>query len=562
MSSVFELDERAWRSLAQELLAELSRLLDPVSARALEETLVAAIRLPDGQALRPLRAAITGNPATRDWARLRFGDTTRSVGQQGRHLAVEAPAQVLVGTDFGVQARIQLQPADAGIPLRPFPVTAPGTRLVISASVRGLAATGALSGEVTVPVAGDSDWVYFGFVAPEAGRCVVTLRVFRDGTYLGEFVTEINAVVRGPAVQRSLRSSPIPRLDPGPGEVTLAVSRAGSRLSFQFFGGFPALECSAELVGDRADSLLRRVLAELTELAEGPPADADRAFMPDRIRRLGTSLWSQTVPPEIREQFWLYQERITSFNIASDLAFVPWEVLRPVDGTKRLTATADGFLADEMPIARRITGHRRVRDLPLDRAAYVVSADGAHSAQREIDAIRGVLGTSDLGVCESRSGLGALLDGAGFGLLHFACHNWTAEQGGPVVRLVGGPIDPIDLSQARATGALLRHDPLVVFNACHSVGQAPTDIHAPSWAEEFLIAGAGAFIGSTWSVRDAAARRFATVFYAAMLAGETLGRASLRARGALRKDNADDATRLAYAVYGDPAARHTPGGRG
>lgn len=79
-----------------------------------------------------------------------------------------------------------------------------------------------------------------------------------------------------------------------------------------------------------------------------------------------------------------------------------------------------------------------------------------------------------------------------------------------------------------------------------------------SWASNFMRAGAGAFIGTLWTVRSETARTFAAEFYRALIRdGLSLGAASLRARQALAA-NEDDPTWLAYTIYGDPAAFVAP----
>ncbi len=74
------------------------------------------------------------------------------------------------------------------------------------------------------------------------------------------------------------------------------------------------------------------------------------------------------------------------------------------------------------------------------------------------------------------------------------------------------------------------------------------------FAEKFLHAGAGAFIGSLWEVGDATALRFATEAYQMLMDGRTLGEAVTELRGRIRDG---DPTWLAYAVYGHPEARLT-----
>ena len=73
------------------------------------------------------------------------------------------------------------------------------------------------------------------------------------------------------------------------------------------------------------------------------------------------------------------------------------------------------------------------------------------------------------------------------------------------------------------------------------------------WAKSFLTAGAGAFIGSLWEVRDNAASHFAEEFYRALFSGVPLGDAMKQARTAIQIEPSDP-TWLAYTLYGNPAA--------
>ena len=74
------------------------------------------------------------------------------------------------------------------------------------------------------------------------------------------------------------------------------------------------------------------------------------------------------------------------------------------------------------------------------------------------------------------------------------------------------------------------------------------------WAQGFMAAGAGAFVGTLWAVRSESAAAFAETFYAALTAGSTLGEACRQARTETGRHH-DDPTWLAYSVYGDPAAK-------
>jgi CHAT domain-containing protein len=93
----------------------------------------------------------------------------------------------------------------------------------------------------------------------------------------------------------------------------------------------------------------------------------------------------------------------------------------------------------------------------------------------------------------------------------------------------------------------------VFINACRSAGASPSYHQLDGWASKFLDAGAAAFIGSLWAVRDTTARDFAAELYGQLRTGAALGEAVMRARGAAAGEPGDP-TWLAYAVYGDPRA--------
>ena len=119
-------------------------------------------------------------------------------------------------------------------------------------------------------------------------------------------------------------------------------------------------------------------------------------------------------------------------------------------------------------------------------------------------------------------------------------------------RSAGGALVPQLLNSAVGRRCLAARSPLIFVNACRSAGVSAEYTQMMGWASQFMAAGAGAFLGTLWPVRSSRASVFAEAFYAALVAGEDLGRASLAARQAA-KDDADP-TWLAYTVYGDPAA--------
>jgi CHAT domain-containing protein len=94
---------------------------------------------------------------------------------------------------------------------------------------------------------------------------------------------------------------------------------------------------------------------------------------------------------------------------------------------------------------------------------------------------------------------------------------------------------------------------MVVLNACQ-IGRANYKLTGiGGFAQAFLDRGAGAFVGTLWSVGDSPARTFTERLYSELLGGQTLAQASIAAREAARQ--AGDATWLAYVVYGHPHLR-------
>lgn len=470
-----------------------------------------------------------------------------------RFLCVDAPERVPLDGRLSIHVQIALdQPS--GMPsagLRPMDMPPEGADVTVTVSAPGLVPTGDLEQDMHVPVDGDSDPVRFGFLAGRTGLHAIVVRAFRGGTFLGAVSVQLSVSSGAPVEDSRRHVAVLDDLAPEPGEVTILITPTDDhRYGFQLRGeGITPVRLSEHLAGDPS-RVVAMIVDELRRLAAGESPYRTAALRRAHLRSLGVNLWADAVPEAIRRQFWGYADRIRSLTVLSDTDVVPWELLYPLDGDNDR-----GFLVEQFPVVRRVPNQGRARTLPVRSAAYVVPSGAPRNALAEVDLIRHRLGGR---IAESTTvdQLGELLDllQAPPGLLHFVCHNGFTDDGGSVVLMDDGPLRPVDLAAAVQTRVMANAGPLVFFNACRSASQVPGLHNMMGWAQQFMAAGAGAFLGSLWAVRSSSARQFADAFYESFV-GERLplGKASMAARQRIAGDDGDP-TWLAYTVYGDAAA--------
>ncbi|MET8451913.1 CHAT domain-containing protein [Streptomyces sp. NPDC005209] len=505
-------------------------------------------------------------PATaQSWPRAESPPATPADGLDGRsephHLIAELAEQAAPDREVPLHVQITREPSheQGSIPLRLFPVPKKGAQLTITVTAQGLRALGDLTQELIVYPGRDSDVLYFGLRTMASGLHHVTVRAFHKGTYLGAVHLQISVTEGGVTRDGPRRRAVLPGIAFEPGEATLQVHRAeDGSFSFQLLSEtcYPP-ELFRYRGGDPGEAT-EQIYDQLREAASraGRASPADAAGLKKRLKNEGVQLWSSAVPEAIQRQFWEQADRITSFTVLGEHDFVPWELLYPLDKDHD-----NGFLAEWLPVVRRVFHQDRVHQIALPGAAFVMPPGSPAEAQLEIAELRNLLGpgVTNAGVLTNREALTDLIERGHAGLLHFACHN-AFSRSGSRVHMADGHFTPRDLATAVQTRSLRPHQPLVFFNACRSAGEIPWFSDSLGWAQNFLKAGASAFIGTLWPVRSDSAMQFAKSFYGQLLdAGQPLGQASLAARRAIR-DLDGDPTWLAYAIYGSPAATATTQG--
>ncbi|MFI5592265.1 CHAT domain-containing protein [Amycolatopsis sp. NPDC051758] len=467
-----------------------------------------------------------------------------------RSLVAHLPGRAPQAAELSLVVRVSERPSGwaAASRLDRLTVVAGGAEVsILVQASSGLAPTGSLEQVLLVPAHGDSDPVRFTFHARSPGLHRVRVMAFAGGTFLTELELEVSVEPGGPAVEGEPVVATLDDLRGRPGEVTLQVRSDDGRTVFQLLSDSYLFEpvLAQASAGDPAVAV-ERTLDTLKQLAAGreaySPATAARW-----MQETGIGLWEQVVPGLIKEQFWQLRDRISSFTIATSHDVVPWELLYPLR-----PGSDHGFLVEQFPVLRRVFGQQRCPRISIAPCTYVVSGRSPANARQEINALSAVLGAA--GVVEELGELLDLVSSGQCGPLHFVCHNSFSPQAGSAIAMTGGPFVPGLLNSATVRNSLAARSPLVFLNACRTAGSVPEYTRMVGWAQQFMAAGAGAFVGTLWPVRSESAGAFAEVFYGHLQDGESLGRAALLTRRTVVREQPDP-TWLAYTVYGDPHAR-------
>jgi hypothetical protein len=470
-------------------------------------------------------------------------------GSGARYLQGRCPEVVAVGRPFSLTARVVQSAAGGGAPLPPFDGPA-DILLVLHAP--GLRLLGDHRLTVRVPAVGNSSPVMFELQADAEGPRSVSITAWLGGSYLGELIVAVTAE-RGRVSGPSRDSQAEIGTEASEGAVSLVVRHdpALNAYRFEFRDEDYPNEVVSRLSFDPRHRV-ERLVGDLDKLAEGRSGYSAEQTR-DYLANAGAELWRELVPPGLRDQFWERQHRIRQLTILSDNDTVPWELLYPRD-----RGHDEGFLVQQFPVTRAVFGRRPAAKIGLRPPRFVLPADSLPEAEVEVDAMRRLLdpARAPQAVISELTPLLDAIRAGDFGLLHFACHNKFRADDDASIELGGVEFTPRFMTNAAIDQTLGRSAPTIFMNACRSAGLAPTYNRLSGWASMFLEAGAGAFIGSLWSVSDGTAREFAEEFYAELLTGASLGVAMMKAR-AKAAAQADDPTWLAYSAYGDPRATVT-----
>lgn len=364
-------------------------------------------------------------------------------------------------------------------------------------------------------------------------------------------------VVRGAPPARAQRARPLP-MPSVPQMAHLLVERTAATADNETWraavltAGAPAAVIAEDARVPRGE--LDALLAQLD--GEG--------FTAARVTRIGARLAKLVLHPNVRAALALAKADPLIVVNDTEASRLPWEMLTLDAWSPAIRAGLSRRLAaSNLPVAR--FSERRRSDHLLTMLLVVNPTGDLPGAAREGARVRDIfrsLPDARLTLIEGRAATRARLlaefESGDYDVVHYAGHAAfepaTPQASGLTVS--DGVIIGTDL------GSLAQLPALVFFNACESArvrgtrraglsaSRATALAAGVSVAEAWLRAGIANFIGTYWPVSDAAAETCATQFYAALVAGRTIGAALLEARHAVRALRSPDWAD--YLHYGDP----------
>lgn len=432
----------------------------------------------------------------------------------------------------------------------------------------GFVVEGPPEGQLSV-VAGAPLPIQVKLRATTIGGGSVAVYAFRGGAALGVLTVAIDVLADGVAdAEEGARASAGATLsDAGPAEADLQLVILEQRdehnqpeLRFLLSSRDPELGLNLKSFGPTVlETGPGGYFTDLYKEIEKLPVDSeqDRAEATERLHAIGSTLFTDLLPADLRNLLWELRERIKTVWIQSEEPYVPWELCR-LQGTAADGSVVEGdFFCEAFALTRWIPGVGVAPVLRLSNVGVIVPGDsGLDSAQAEKVMLHGLAreGRAVTDIAPNYLDVRKALASAQYDAIHFSGHGKFPDQSNPAraeIELEGGKkLRPSDISGVAANFG--RRRPLVFLNACQVGQQAPGLTGVGGWASALLHNGAAAFVGTHWEVTDDLALTFATTFYASLDAGETIASAARDARLAIRA--AGDPTWLAYTIFAEPGA--------
>ena len=491
-------------------------------------------------------------------------------------LSAEAPREAQVGREAIIDVRAEL--ATGATPLAESVEVAidPNEAIVVILTVLQRDRLQTLEPRVLrldAPSFGQPSLGQFIVRGHAPGETDVVLGFRQGATQLAELRLRISVSTRRANNERTSASAAAVPRDPTDKDVLVLLvdeETKGNQICYRYLVHSDGLGLhyqeylSKPVVGDVATASRRYVSSIYKRIVERAISRDDVAFFQREVKGIGADMCRQLFDPEFVRLIWDVRDDFKAVEITSTEPYIPWELVRlQLPGTRKID---DRYLS-EYGLVRWLRGRSAPPLLPTRVWRYLVGEYPAGTQTAISHPDRLITRLASRGVVPERiepapSTLLDMLADPQFDVLHILCHGDTELDNIEAARLILGDrasrrAEPF-VVDATTVAAEARLDgrtppPLVFLSACESGQQGFSLTDQGGWPRAFISAGAGSFVGTSWSVREQPALEFALAFYDTLLSGEPLYSAANAGRAAAKTK--PDASWLAFVVYGRPTAR-------
>lgn len=501
-------------------------------------------------------------------------------------ISAETKSEIEIGRSQRIDFRIEFSEDALPLAASAAATARSDVPIIILLSVENEALGIVGSGEMKVfpPASGQPSVGNFIVKGLKAGvvRLAVTFR--QGGSELGVIGLAVEVVANG-AKERSAQgratATPADPADDDKLAVMIEQRAENGRVFYRYTLHSEALNIQYEAFDSKplldrgggaatiAQAFVERIYTRVTQELKSYD---DLKALQREARALGAGLSRELFEPDVARRLWPLRDRVKLIQIRSWEPYIPWELVRLHNPDT--DETDDRFLA-EYSLVRTLTDREPVRQLPMKKWSYLaatypmgsfapVGAELNYFTSTTTPSLLARSIAPDPIAATKDAFYDALAEGQ-FDVLHISCHAESAHQSIEDASLIIGDatapgaskphLIQVNAETVRNEAKLMGRRPLVFLNACETARVGAVLTAWGGWPNVFVRAGAGAFVGAAWAVRDKPAAAFATAFYEALWNEKTLAEAAGAARQAAKKFG--DASWLAFKVYGHPRARRT-----
>jgi hypothetical protein len=499
-------------------------------------------------------------------------------------LSAESKAQIPLGGNEIVDFRLELAAEAVPLSVSQFAFAKPKLPIVVSLSVENQAVEIVRDREYTLdpPTTGKPQHGHFVVKGLRAGTSRVAVSFRQGGSTLGVIGLALEVVTYAPGnLLASGEATAETRMLEDDDKLSLLVEQRceNGRVFYEYILysealGLPFRRIRSLPLLDRGSGLAATTQAFVERIYEKVTRELksqdDLKELQREARALGASLSQELFEPDVAGLIWSLRSRITVIQIVSWEPYIPWELVRLRDPA---TGDIDDRFLAEYGLVRTLSDDMPPRALAMEKWGYLDAKFPMETfppVGEELDYFTTMAPQTALGrgikpeaVSATPAAFYEALATGQFDVFHISCHAESSHKEIDGANLIiGDELVPgesrarlvqVDSTTVAAEAKLRERRPIVFLNACETGRAGPVLTALGGWPNVFLRAGAGAFVGTSWAVRDKPASAFAIAFYNALLDGKPLADAASAARQSAKI--LGDASWLAFKVYGHPHAR-------